>query len=235
MSDNTVVLITGSNRGIGLGFVKAYLARPNHTVIAAVRDPSKSKGVFESLTPASNSRVIVVRIDSTDRGSAKAAIEEIQQQQQHGINHLDVVIANAGISKENALGDIRDFNIDTLSEHHEVNTVAPVALYQATRPLLQKSRAKKGPIFAPISTLAASIGGLGYMSKVASYGASKAALNLLFVRAHTEILFHNGELKPNEDISRLGEKGVVPYEVIPKTGEEARNKDRLAIVIFHPG
>lgn len=35
----TIVLITGANRGLGKGLLKRYLALPNHTVIAANRDP----------------------------------------------------------------------------------------------------------------------------------------------------------------------------------------------------
>ncbi|KAK4164396.1 hypothetical protein QBC43DRAFT_344550 [Cladorrhinum sp. PSN259] len=41
-SSPTVVLITGANRGLGLGILKRYIALPDHTVIALNRNPSKS-------------------------------------------------------------------------------------------------------------------------------------------------------------------------------------------------
>ena len=36
---STVVLITGANRGLGKGLLERYLGQPNHTVIAANRNP----------------------------------------------------------------------------------------------------------------------------------------------------------------------------------------------------
>lgn len=230
MSKPTVVLITGSNRGIGLEFTKTYLARPNHIVVAAVRDPAKSQKIFAAIKPASNSRSVVVRIDSHDRNSAMSAIKEIQGK---GVDHLDIVIANAGINLSKGGGEVRKFDLDPLGEHFQVNTAAPVALYQATRPLLAKSRAQNGPLFVPMSSVAASISGIGYMGAFSSYGASKAALNYLFVRAHTEILFHNGNMHLETDWSILGEKGVLPYQLEGESDEA--KKDRLAIVILHPG
>lgn len=233
MSDNTVVLITGSNRGIGLGFTKTYLARPNHTVIAAVRDPSKAKEGLESITPASNSSIILVRIDYHDRASIKSAIEEIQQK---GVNHLDIVIANAGLSNPKGFGSTNNFDVDVLSEHFDINTTAPIALYQATRPLLAKSRAQNGPQFVPISSLAGSINRVGVAGLFDSYGASKTALNMLFARAHEAIVSMNEshrEIK-FEESPRVGEEGVAPYELVVKDREDGM-KDRLAIVIFHPG
>jgi len=37
----TTVLISGANRGLGKGLVERYLARDDHTVVAAVRDPNR--------------------------------------------------------------------------------------------------------------------------------------------------------------------------------------------------
>jgi norsolorinic acid ketoreductase len=37
----TTVLISGANRGLGRGLVERYLARDDHTVVAAVRDPNR--------------------------------------------------------------------------------------------------------------------------------------------------------------------------------------------------
>lgn len=235
MSANTVVLITGSNRGIGLEFVRTYLARQNHTVVAAVRDPAKSAAVFDSIERPSSSNLIVVRIDSKDGASTKTAIQQIQDQ--NSIDHLDVVIANAGIEQAEARGPVDNLNPDTCSEHFEVNTVAPLRLYQATHPLLAKSNAKNGPQFVPISSLIGSIGGAPGPTFLNPYGASKAALNIIFRRAHTEILHANGELEPKAvDWSHAGYKGVAPYTVNKELGARKEGKkDRLAIILFHPG
>ncbi|KAK7947777.1 NAD(P)-binding protein [Apiospora aurea] len=63
-SPQTTVLITGASRGIGRGLAKAYLARPNHTVVAAVRDTSaKSVASLQAMQPAHGSKLQVVKID----------------------------------------------------------------------------------------------------------------------------------------------------------------------------
>ena len=43
----TNVLITGANRGLGLGFVKNYLGK-NVNVVSTTRDIKSSKGTFGS-------------------------------------------------------------------------------------------------------------------------------------------------------------------------------------------
>ncbi|KAI7359812.1 hypothetical protein KC336_g22008, partial [Hortaea werneckii] len=95
--------------------------------------------------------------------------------------------ANAGIEKW--FGPIGQAPLDELRDHFEVNSVAPVALFQATLPLLQRSRHR--PKFIPISSR---LGSMTEIEKVknpaAVYGASKAMLNYLTCRMH----FENPEL-----------------------------------------
>ena len=38
--NGTIVLITGASRGIGKGLLELYLAKSNHTVVAANRNPN---------------------------------------------------------------------------------------------------------------------------------------------------------------------------------------------------
>ena len=108
------------------------------------------------------------------------AIAELQHE--HGIEHIDCVIANAGIEK--FFGPVATVPLDELRDHFEVNSLAPLALFQATWPLLQKSQR---PIFVPISSR---LGSMSELSKVkvpaAVYGASKAMLNYLTCKMHLE-------------------------------------------------
>lgn len=131
----TIVLITGTNRGIGKGIIQRYLTKPNHVVIAANRDPEHltSKALFD-LPQASSTRLIVVKIDASKESDPFAAVKELQAQ---GIDHLDVVIANAGVSY--IWPKVSDVKIADLQGHIDVNVHGMVWLYQATLPLLQKS------------------------------------------------------------------------------------------------
>jgi norsolorinic acid ketoreductase len=195
-----VYLITGANRGIGKGFTGLLLQRPSTTVIAAVRDPSHptAKALTE-LPTAEGSSLILVRLNSSDKGSAQEAVKALKKD--HSVDYIDVVIANAGIGTGG--GPVRNTTTENLTEHVLVNTIGPVVLFQATASLLQASPTKQ-PIFVAISTLIGSIGFMDTLEKAgfppnhSPYGGSKAALNWYIRRLHfeepwlTSFVFHPG-------------------------------------------
>lgn len=135
----TIVLITGANRGIGKGIMKRYLSKPNHLIIAANRNPEHptSKALF-NLPVGSGTSLVVVKLDATVETDSIAAVKELQAQ---GIERLDVVIANAGISY--TWPKVSDLKMADLQAHIDVNVYGTVRLYQATLPLLQKSAEAK--------------------------------------------------------------------------------------------
>lgn len=185
MSSTQTYLITGGNRGIGKGFVSQLLQRPNTTVIATVRDTAKSAPLLESLPKAEGSRLIVVKLDSQVEDDAKTAVSQLRSE--HGIESLDVVIANAGIAHSNA--SVAETSSAALRDHFDTNAIGPVLLFQAFKPLLQASKSQK-PVFLAISTAIGSVGLQdalpGPPAKFSPYGASKAALNWLVKRMHIE-------------------------------------------------
>ncbi|RYP49210.1 hypothetical protein DL769_011108 [Monosporascus sp. CRB-8-3] len=90
------ILISGTNRGLGKGLLQRYLARPDHIVIAANRDPKSSQSqALKDLPKGPGSRLIMVKVDATVESDASEAVEDLVAQ---GINSLDVVVANAGVS-----------------------------------------------------------------------------------------------------------------------------------------
>ncbi|KUJ14229.1 NAD(P)-binding protein [Mollisia scopiformis] len=177
----TTYLITGASRGLGLGLLKAYLSRPNTTVIAAVRNPTSASSL-NTLPKGEGSTLIIVKIDSASHTDALAAVKELTTV--HNINTLDVVIANAGIS--NTLAPVAIVPLSEIEEHFNVNAIGPFLLFQACFPLL-----KKGSKFIGMSSALATISGMEMRPfPMTAYGVSKAALNY-FVR---KIHFENEEL-----------------------------------------
>ncbi|KAK0648658.1 aflatoxin biosynthesis ketoreductase nor-1 [Cercophora newfieldiana] len=173
MSTTTNVLITGVSRGLGRALAELYLSRPNHTVIGSVRDLSSlTATTLRSTTPAPGSRLILVKIEVTSPTDYTSAITHLTTAE--SITHLDIVIANAGINGE--LTTVADTPISDLKEVLDVNTVGPILLFQATLPLLLKS---KNPKWIAMSTISSSIGSLDQTAAfpTASYGLSKAAFN----------------------------------------------------------
>ncbi|TGO46441.1 hypothetical protein BCON_0325g00090 [Botryotinia convoluta] len=175
----TIVLITGANRGLGKGLLERYLALQNHIVIAANRDPShESSKKLADLPKGSGSSLIIVKIDATIGKDASDAIRELQDK--HGIQHIDIVIANAGVSY--IWPTVADLKISDLKAHIEPNVHGCISIYQAARPLLQTS---KNPIFTPMGSTA---GAIAHQPPIrnAAYGPSKAAVNWLTVRINAE-------------------------------------------------
>lgn len=165
--------------GIGLGLVAEYAQRTNNTVIAAVRDPSKAVAL-KAIVPGSGSKVIVVKIDSSSSTDPAAALASLSE---HGISHLDVVIANAGIA--NHWGPGITTPTQEMESHFKINTVGPLVFFQAVNPLLEKATGT--PKFVAISTGIASITDMDqFPVPNTAYGSSKAALNFMIRKLHFE-------------------------------------------------
>lgn len=146
----TIVLITGANRGLGEGIIQRYLAKPDHIVIAANRNPGhETSKALEDLPKGPGTRLIVVKIDARSDSDATTAIKELKDQ---GIDHLDIVIANAAIIFP--FVKIEDAKIADLRVSTETNIQGFFVLYQATLPLLLKS---KRPTWITIGSMAGSI------------------------------------------------------------------------------
>lgn len=128
-----------------------------------------------------DSYVAPILIDSTVPLHSKLAVETITQT--HGYDHVDVVIANSGIS--DYYGTAAETPLEALRKHLDVNTIGPLALFQAFLPLLAKST---NPRFVAMSTGVASLGDMEAMPlmPVTAYGASKAALNYIVRKIHFE-------------------------------------------------
>ena len=92
-SEFTVYLITGANRGIGLGLVRKLLEDKDAVVFAGARDPS-SANELKDLASASPDRLYLVKLNSGSVEDAKAVAAEIEAK----AGKLDVLIANAGES-----------------------------------------------------------------------------------------------------------------------------------------
>ena len=114
MSQSTVYLVTGANRGIGtrifpsntcsetltvasnsgLAIVTLLISRPDTIVFAGARNPSGATDL-QGLAKAHPDRFHVIKVVSADKENNLEAAKEIQRV----AGRLDVVIANAGISE----------------------------------------------------------------------------------------------------------------------------------------
>ena len=210
---STSYLVTGSNRGIGFEIVKILAQRPDTTVFAGVRNPSKATALKNLASHYPN--IHILQLESTSPTDVQAAASTIKTIS----GGLDVVIANAGIA-QNFL-KILDVTPSSVAEHFNVNTLGPLILFQAIYPLLLARPTRK---FITISTIAGVIGeGMSTVPDVA-YGTSKVALNFVTKRIHFEhadqgiIAFpvHPGTVNTDMGIGAAPSFGMERFELEPQ-------------------
>ena len=116
---DSVVFITGANRGLGLAYAKAALAAGAKKVYAAARDP-------KSITLDG---VVPVALDVTQSAQIAAAAE--------ACGDVTLLINNAGISRGSALLAPEAF--EAARAELETNFFGPWALSRAFAPVLAKN------------------------------------------------------------------------------------------------
>ncbi|CZR65883.1 related to ketoreductase [Phialocephala subalpina] len=193
MSTNITYLITGANRGNNnSGSRIPFEGETDHIDL-------QNAEAFDSFIKGAGSKIIAVKIVSSDESAAHTAMQHLQAE--HGITKLDVVIANAGIAKY--FGPASSTPIAEMREHLEINALAPLILFQSTASLL---KAALKPKFVVISTKGSTIGGMeNEPFPLTAYGTSKAAVNYIVRKIHFEnpwlIAFpiHPGRVATNEE------------------------------------
>lgn len=173
----TSYLVSGANRGIGLGLVTALATRPNTVVFAGARNPAAATQLND-LAAKHSDKVHVLKLVSGDKPGNLAAVEQIKKIS----GHLDVVIANAGIG--DYFASTLEMKPEEMTRHFDVNVNGTLVLFQTTYPLLKESAAPK---FVPIGSLVGSVSiGSQFPARMLAYGASKAAVHYLVRKIYQE-------------------------------------------------
>lgn len=165
------VLITGANRGIGLGLTTAYL-NMGASVVATYRSAASSEALLSLCEKYDNLRVR--HLDITDYAAVSAFKNEFDQ--------LDLLINNAGYygPKGCTFGDT---DVNEWRKVIEVNTIAPLKLIEALYPALEKSSEKRVAILSSrVGSMHENTSGGGYI-----YRSSKAAVNSVIKSLHNDL------------------------------------------------
>jgi NAD(P)-dependent dehydrogenase (short-subunit alcohol dehydrogenase family) len=161
-----VVLITGSNRGIGLALASAY-AKSGWRVIATCRDPARAAELVALAKAHPN--LTVEALDVTSPGSIDALVAR------HRGQPIDVLLNNAGTSGDYKGQLPESFDEAAFQDIMRVNAFAPLRLSTALLDNVSASRQKK---IIAISSGRGSVGKPFTDQRAYFYDMSKAALNL---------------------------------------------------------
>ncbi|MGE4457723.1 MAG: SDR family oxidoreductase [Stenotrophomonas sp.] len=171
---NTIALVTGATRGIGLETVRQLARAGVHTLLAG-RQRDTAQALALQLQ-AEGLPVEALQLDVTDAASIAAAVREVERH--HG--RLDILVNNAGVLLEAPALPPSAQPLDTWRRTFDTNVHALVAVTQAFLPLLRRSAAGRIVNVSSIlgsQALHADPGSPIYDFKVPAYNASKAAVN----------------------------------------------------------
>jgi len=193
--------VTGSSRGIGLGFVQALAANPSNTVFALVRNLSSAQMLKEFVNGHPHKNIYVFEADLDKIATIQTAAKEVAKITG---GTLDVLINNAALVPREGIQPMLDefpdyeaLDNDLLS-FYKSNVLGTIHMINAFLPLLRAGVTKKC-ILLSSALGSAKLAQRTGVTKFSGYALSKAALNLAAVRY----------------ASRYKEEGVIFLSITP--------------------
>lgn len=162
MSDNKVALITGGSRGIGEKIAEKFAAEGYNLVINYVSNIENVEELEAKIKGNSNIEILFVQADVTSFESCENMINKAIEK----FGHIDVVVNNAGITKDGLLMRMKEEDFD------KVINVNLKGTYNVTKNVISHMMKQKYGRIVNISSVVGVSGNAGQ----ANYAASKAGI-----------------------------------------------------------
>ncbi len=212
--EGQVALVTGASYGLGRAITEDLLGRGARVMLTdisnRVADTAQELG-------AKGARVAQCRLDVTDRGSVRAAIEQTVST----FGRLDIVVNNAGWSK--VMKPIRELTAEDWDTYMSINVRGNLFVIQEAAEVMIASETR-GRIVAIASTAA-----VKPYKRAAAYCTSKAAIPMLVKAAALElgdfgITVNCVAPGPTTTETNLAHSAGA---IDPKIGEEKRRREAM--------
>ena len=175
MASAETILITGSNRGIGLGLAEAYADR-GWQVIATARNPSRADEL--NALAAKYDNLTVNELDVTDDVEIAALAAKYEG------TAIDVLLNNAGVLGDIEKQNAQNIDYDEIKFIMDVNVYGPMKMAKAFLPHVAASEQKK------ILTMTSGLGSMTLTQRLGrfyGYRMSKAAVNMVMRAMHADL------------------------------------------------
>lgn len=166
-SDSPTVLITGSNRGIGIEFARQY-GELGWQVIATCRNPDSAADL--QAIAAANPNVVIERLDITDHAAVDALAER------YADRAIDILLNNAALLGDGSKQRFGTMDYALFRRIVDVNSIGTMKVTEAFAPNVIASEQKK---IITLGSAAGSIAMINPPPDFFAYRSSKVALHLL--------------------------------------------------------
>jgi len=163
-----IAIVTGANRGIGLG-VAGRLAKEGMLVVLTARDATKGE-TARRILDAEGSQVRFHALDVRDRGQADRLADWLDRE----FGRVDVLVNNAGILPDPRRARALDISVEVVREALETNLIGVLNVTQALAPLMKRRGSGR---IVNISSELGQLAGMGVGTP--AYRLSKTALSAL--------------------------------------------------------
>lgn len=197
----STVFITGSNRGIGLEFVRQFSAL-DWRIIATARSPDAATDL--KALAAEDRDIVIEQLDVTDHPQVTALAEQYRDQP------IDILLLNAalGPTRETAMAQLDKLDWNVARQSFEVNAIGPTNLCKTFMPHVEASERK---LIVAMSSDSGSFVAGSQAPILYHYKVSKAALNMYMHTLSfatrksgvTVIMLHPGLVATNPSMARM--------------------------------
>ena len=211
------VVVTGANRGLGLGLARAYAARGDD-VWATAREPSDAPEL-QALARGSGEKVHVHELDVRRDEQARALAGAV------GDLGVDVLVNNAGVSGKWSTS-LSTFDAEEALRCFDTNALGAIRVARALLPNLRAARGKIVNMTSLMGSIADNDSGRGY-----AYRMSKAALNMATRNLAHEVKGFGGiamALHPGWVKTEMGGEGA-PEEIADAVARIVATIDRTGL------
>lgn len=204
-----VVVVTGGSRGIGRAIVELFGAEGADVTFLYRQDAAAAAETLVA-GQAAGWRISAEQVDVRDPQACAAAVERAVER----CGHLDVLINNAGVIRDNLLGLLEDEDVRVVLD----TNVGGV--FNMTRAVVPHMIARRAGKIINVSSVAGEKGGRGQTN----YAASKGAINA-FTRALAV------ELAPRRITVNSVAPGVIETDMSREVRERASEEVRSRILL----